>query len=194
MKRRIIICEESEIISEGLSALLDENDNAVVARVTSPDRLSERIIAFDANILIINPIMLGYAKKDLPILLAKEHPNLSIIALVSSYIDNALLKPYHAVIGINDSRQKVSDKLEETANQDEKSDDNVELSRREKDVLVFVAKGLTNKEIADNMNLSIHTVISHRKNITKKTGIKSVSGLTVFALLNGLIDETEIYK
>ena len=63
-----------------------------------------------------------------------------------------------------------------------------ELSDREKEILVSVAKGMLNKEIADEYNLSIHTVISHRKNITRKTGIKSVAGLTVYALLNGLID------
>ena len=63
-----------------------------------------------------------------------------------------------------------------------------ELSDREKEILVSVAKGKINKEIADEYNISIHTVISHRKNITRKTGIKTVAGLTVYALLNGLID------
>ena len=62
------------------------------------------------------------------------------------------------------------------------------LSAREKEILVCVAKGLLNKEIADQCNLSIHTVITHRKNITRKTGIKTVAGLTVYALLNNLID------
>ena len=47
---------------------------------------------------------------------------------------------------------------------------------------------MLNKEIADQNNISVYTVISHRKNITRKTGIKSVAGLTVYALLNGLID------
>ena len=68
----------------------------------------------------------------------------------------------------------------------------VELSKRETDVLVAVAKGMMNKEIADQMNISIHTVISHRKNITRKTGIKSVSGLTVYALLKDLITEDDL--
>ena len=63
-----------------------------------------------------------------------------------------------------------------------------ELSVREKEILVSVAKGKLNKEIADEYNISIYTVISHRKNITRKTGIKTVSGLTVYALLNNLID------
>ncbi len=63
-----------------------------------------------------------------------------------------------------------------------------ELSVREKEILVCVAKGMLNKEIADLFSLSIHTVITHRKNITRKTGIKTVAGLTVYALLNNLID------
>ena len=66
------------------------------------------------------------------------------------------------------------------------------LSEREKEILVGVAKGLLNKEIADLYNISVYTVISHRKNITRKTGIKSVAGLTVYALLNGLIDINSI--
>ena len=62
------------------------------------------------------------------------------------------------------------------------------LSAREKEILVCVAKGMLNKEIADAENISIHTVITHRKNITRKTGIKTAPGLTVYALLNNLID------
>ncbi|MBP5536803.1 MAG: hypothetical protein J6X64_00515 [Bacteroidales bacterium] len=67
-----------------------------------------------------------------------------------------------------------------------------ELSDREKEILVCVARGMLNKEIADQNNISIHTVISHRKNITRKIGIKTVAGLTVYAILNGLIDVNTI--
>ena len=81
--------------------------------------------------------------------------------------------------------------LEETALEgrscNETGDDDT-LSPREKEILVCVAKGMLNKEIADANNISIHTVITHRKNITRKTGIKTVAGLTVYALLNNLID------
>ena len=72
------------------------------------------------------------------------------------------------------------------------SQENIELSNREIDVLVSVAKGMTNKEISDLLSISVHTVITHRKNIVKKTGIKSVAGLTVYALLNNLVEESEI--
>ena len=70
--------------------------------------------------------------------------------------------------------------------------DTDDLSPREKEILVCVAKGMLNKEIADLYNISIYTVITHRKNITRKTGIKTVAGLTVYAILNNLIDMNSV--
>jgi DNA-binding NarL/FixJ family response regulator len=61
------------------------------------------------------------------------------------------------------------------------------LSSRELEVLTFVAKGLSNRMIAEQLFISIHTVITHRKNITFKLGIKSIPGLTLYAALNNLV-------
>ena len=74
---------------------------------------------------------------------------------------------------------------------DRRSRRGYELSEREREILVAVARGKTNKEIADLYCISIHTVISHRKNIARKTGIKTIAGLTVYALLNNLISEAD---
>ena len=63
-----------------------------------------------------------------------------------------------------------------------------ELSDREKDVLIQVVKGLSNKEIADVLCISMHTVIAHRKNITRKLNIHSTAGLTIYAIVNHLVD------
>jgi len=52
--------------------------------------------------------------------------------------------------------------------------------------------GLTNQEVAEKLFISVHTVMTHRKNITKKLGIKTVSGLTVYALLNKVIEIQDI--
>ena len=68
----------------------------------------------------------------------------------------------------------------------EKNDN--ELSVREIEVLRLIAKGLINKEIAQKLNISLTTVISHRKNITEKLGIKTVSALTIYAIMNGYIE------
>lgn len=67
-----------------------------------------------------------------------------------------------------------------------------ELSPREIEVLIQVTKGLINKEIAEKLNISLTTVISHRKNITEKLGIKSVAGLAVYAVMHGYIEPDRI--
>lgn len=68
-----------------------------------------------------------------------------------------------------------------------------ELSDRERDVLIQVVKGLSNKEIADVLCISTHTVISHRKNITRKLDIHSTAGLTIYAIVNKLVDINSLY-
>ena len=69
-----------------------------------------------------------------------------------------------------------------------KASETEELSEREKDVLIQVVRGLSNKEIADVLCISQHTVISHRKNITRKLNIHSTAGLTIYAIVNKLVD------
>lgn len=66
------------------------------------------------------------------------------------------------------------------------------LSERESAVLLLLLEGYANKEVADQLHISTHTVISHRKNICKKTGIKSLAGLTIYAIQNGLIEVTDL--
>ena len=66
--------------------------------------------------------------------------------------------------------------------------ENETLSERERDVLIQIVKGLSNKEIADVLCISVHTVITHRKNITRKLNIHSTAGLTIYAIVNQLVD------
>ena len=64
----------------------------------------------------------------------------------------------------------------------------VALTDRERQVLALAARGLINKEIADRLEISLNTVLTHRKNISAKLGIKSVAALSVYAMMNGLVD------
>ena len=66
------------------------------------------------------------------------------------------------------------------------------LSSREKDIVVCVVKGLTNKEIADKLNISFNTVLTHRRNIAHKLEIHSPAGLTIYAIVNGLVKLEEL--
>ncbi len=72
------------------------------------------------------------------------------------------------------------------------AENNKELSIREVDVLQLIVQGFTNKEIGDKLSISLNTVLTHRKNITAKLGIKTVSGLTYFALMNGYLSADDI--
>ena len=67
-----------------------------------------------------------------------------------------------------------------------------ELTPRERDIVIGVVKGLTNKEIADKLFISVNTVTTHRRNIVKKLDIHSASGLTVYAIMNKLVSLEEI--
>ncbi len=66
----------------------------------------------------------------------------------------------------------------------------IELTKREKTVLCHVAQGMSSKEIAERLGLSVHTVINHRSNLMKKTGLRRVAQLSLFAAQSGLIGET----
>ena len=68
------------------------------------------------------------------------------------------------------------------------------VSEREKDIIVCLVQGMSNKEIADHLFISVNTVITHRRNIAKKLDIRSVAGLTIYAIANNLIDQSILSK
>jgi len=63
---------------------------------------------------------------------------------------------------------------------------------REKEIIICIAKGLSNKEISDELNISINTVTTHRRNISSKLQIHSIAGITIYAIANGLVQMSEI--
>ena len=66
------------------------------------------------------------------------------------------------------------------------------LSDREKDVIIALVQGMSNKEIADHLYISVNTVITHRRNIARKLQIHSPAGLTIYAIVNGLVDISSV--
>ena len=195
---KIIIVEPSPMLSAGLAQYFDDiKQVAIVSQLNSLDRLEEKLASYNPEILIINPLLIAFDADEAFQKLLRDFPNVTPVALVSSFVDKAIIKQFNEVIEMTDSKQKVVTKIFNLLSDSKSSLDkpeSVELSNREIDVLVALAKGLTNKEISAQLFISVHTVITHRKNIIRKTGIKSVSGLTVYALLNNLVDESEIYK
>ena len=86
----------------------------------------------------------------------------------------------------NDVSAKISSMISQAPQSDE------QLSDREKDVIVALVQGMTNKEIADHLFISINTVITHRRNIARKLQIHSPAGLTIYAIVNNLVDISSV--
>ena len=195
---KIVIAEPSQIVAAGLLKVFEElNQIHVVSVVDNLDDLNDKMIIHNPDMLIVNPLMMGYTNNNLIKQITQAYPETICIALVTTFIDKNFLRYFREVIELSDNKQKVANKIFNLINNNDESssqNESVDLSNRETDVLICVAKGMTNKDISDMLNISVHTVITHRKNIVKKTGIKSVSGLTVYALLNNLVEESEIYE
>ena len=195
-KKKVLIVEPSIIIKEGLIKILGKSPELDVLRPSDgTEDYAERISVARPDILLINPTVMPYFKRYPVYSLAQEYPHMTIIALVYQYIDNSIMHAFHSVLEIRESAERIVDILLEayasTSDRAEMLDPagGHELTRRETDVLVLVAKGLMSKEIAERLHISVHTVISHRKNITRKTNIKSVAGLALYALMNNLMEE-----
>jgi DNA-binding CsgD family transcriptional regulator len=114
--------------------------------------------------------------------------NIDIIGIhfEDSHIDDGL--PMDEILYPSDTQGMMFSKLKPFSNFGKHKQPSLHLSDREIEVLKLVATGFSNKQISEKLFISIHTVISHRKHITIKLGVKSISGLTFYAILNDLIE------
>lgn len=123
-------------------------------------------------------------------------PRKDRVVVLTNGQSSSVFPVYDRVLDVYSSESKMEETLRRIFYSNKSNIESVaelnDLSSREIEVLVLVAKGLINKEIADKLNISLTTVISHRKNITEKLGIKSVSGLTIYAVMNGFISPDSI--
>jgi DNA-binding NarL/FixJ family response regulator len=197
-KYRTVIIEPSPIITEGIRHFLEKWDAFRVLNCF-PDMQSftnRKIETEDVQLVLFNPAIVEFHKPYHARNLFADYPNVCLIAVLYQYVDAETLRHFDGVLDIYDDgaamEQKILKIIESDREKTAESGENVELSDREKDILIAVAKGMMNKEIADKFNISIHTVITHRKNIMRKTGIKTISGLTLYALFNNIASQEDL--
>lgn len=195
MKRlvRVAVVEPSDIICEGVKSLFVGSEYDVVCTMTNINHLIDRLPTYSPDVVIVGSQLVANLSQGV----RYAYPDLQgvvLILLSTTVCDDEIVRYFDNVVNIYDSREQILRKMESAIEQNQTNpySDSHDLSERERDVLVLVAKGMANKEIADKLNISIHTVMSHRKNIAHKTGIKSVAGLTVYALLNNLLDAADV--
>lgn len=186
----------SRIIARGMEGVFhDLGEFSVEGILTDLSRTSEvRLKNMDVELIVVDPVIFDCASRASGRSRIAEYSDAVVVALQTVPMEDDVWRQYDEVVNLYDLPPVIIRKLRTVlANRSETpKSDSQELSAREKEILVCVAKGMLNKEIADLYNISIYTVITHRKNITRKTGIKTVAGLTVYALLNNLIDANSI--
>ncbi|MEA3317589.1 MAG: response regulator transcription factor, partial [Bacteroidota bacterium] len=139
------------------------------------------------SIVLINPGIIQNRLKEFTNL-KKKYTGTQWIGIIYAYYDNSILKQFDNIFPITEDVSKIIRIINKFCNNKASNkQQNEQLTKRETDVLKWLAKGLSNKEIADKLNVSIHTVNTHRKNIMDKTCIRSLAGLTVYAVSKGII-------
>lgn len=186
----------SRIMARGIEGVFhDSGEFRVEGAVSELSAREEAVLRnMAADVVIVDPACFSISARHGIRQQISEYSDAAVVALPSVFMDDEDAKQYDAVLNLYDNPADIIHKLRSalSAPRDHVANGGEELSAREKDILICVAKGLINKEIADLFNISIHTVITHRRNITRKTGIKTVAGLTVYALLNNLIDPSSV--
>lgn len=193
---KVLVASSSVIIRSGLSSVLRRLHelNIQPVEISSTEMLEHYVTLHTPDIIMIDPTFGGW----FDLAEFKEAYNkltgVKFVAVIACVIDSMQLKDYNERIALYDSVEVIAEKLNGLMKtEDEMQDSDAEpLSQREKEIITYVVKGLTNKEIADNLCLSVHTVITHRRNIARKLQIHSPAGLTIYAIVNKLVELKDI--
>ncbi|MDR2041573.1 MAG: LuxR C-terminal-related transcriptional regulator [Tannerella sp.] len=195
MRLKIAIAEPSVIVRNGIVAVLKRFPafNVNIFEIADPSRLRVELCKWKPDILIVNPLF----PHPLSVQNLKNETgcrHLKCIALQHTLMEPSVLKAYDKTISLYDTAEQIREKLQTLCEPDrEPAEQNrQELSLREKEIIVCVVKGMTNKQAAEHLYLSTHTVITHRRNIANKLQIHSPAGLTIYAIVNKLVELNEV--
>jgi len=194
---KFIVAERSYLVRKGIVSVINRIEFAsVIKELDNLDKINSEILKYQPHYIVFNPNLIPEHSDFLNFSIKVDLSEKGIAISSTPPYRKGILEKFKLVLHVNDTKEILFEKLgslvEESYAKNKILIINNELSEREKTILKHVAKGQTNKEIAENLHLSAHTVITHRKNITAKLGIKTISGLTVYAILNNLVTLEEI--
>lgn len=196
---RVVVAETSVIVRSGVVAVLKRLPGLHVrpVEVASPEALENCLHMDTPDILLVNPTFGGWFHME-EFRSDPVHASVKCIALNCHITDASVLQAYDESITLHDDVDTLVAKLKSVIVTDEEESsssslpDTEALSLREREIVICVVKGMTNKEIADRLYLSVHTVNTHRRNIARKLEIHSAAGLTIYAIVNKLVDLADV--
>ena len=190
---KIAVAEPSVIIRSGLLSVLGRLTtlNIQILEIAEIAQLGSALCRQKPDMLIVNPALLGMFSLQKIKSEAGCLP-MKCIALQYSVTDSSTLKAYDQTISIYDTAEQIKEKHRSVWNSRDGDASQEMLSARQKEIIVGVVKGLTNKQIAERLFISAHTVITHRRNIAGKLQIHSPAGLTIYAIVNKLVELNDV--
>ena len=193
MKANLLIALSDRRTQETLADLIDREKGAEVTVHTlrDPFTLLQTVKSLRPDIVIVScnvcsPPMIETVRT------IADLPKARFILYCETITDELLAERCEGHLSAEESDKEVIDLITSLLTADEREEVPGELTPRERDIIIGVVKGMTNKEIADELFISPNTVTTHRRNIVKKLDIHSASGLTVYAIMNKLVSLEEI--
>ncbi len=190
----ILIIEPSDIIAEGIEHLISK------IQIAKKLYRYNTLLDIDKNkdiennewdIVIVNPALINVctqARKNFH----NKFNDSTLIALLTGVYDRNVCDLFQDCIYLNDSIKQINTVLYKCIkNKHKHLTDSSILTEREIEVLRHLVRGNSIKETADNLNISTHTALSHRRNISEKLGIKSVAAMAIYAVAAKIIDPNE---
>lgn len=185
----IAIVTDSEILRHGIEALLRSMRSVSVRTVIIPvEDALDAIVEQRPTIIIVDPMAMSANE----IADVKHRYRASILVIGTAALPEAYLKVVDGVVSLYDSADRFMRQLKLQLKSIESTGS--ELTPREQEIVIGVVKGLSNKEIAADMNLAVNTVMTHRRNIAAKLQIHSPAGLTIYALMNKLVNLEDVAR
>lgn len=179
----IALLTPSDIIKSGISVILKSiPDIHVNILYWTENDIQNGIPAKKPSLIIADSLLLN---GDSITSIRNIAPETRIITMSTGLLPQAIAKNYDAIISIYDNTESISSTIKQCLITDENG--TKELTPREKDVVIGIVKGLSNKEMALKMNVSVNTVMTHRRNIASKLQIHSAAGLTIYAIVSKLV-------
>ncbi|WP_413718854.1 response regulator transcription factor [Silicimonas sp. MF1-12-2] len=207
-RTRVMIVDDHPMVAEGIEAILETYDDIEVVgtlssgrqALTAAESLNPDVVLLDLNM----PGMSGLTATEL---LLEQRPDIRILILTMhdsrEYISTALNHGARGYVLKDVPTEEIKTAIDavmrgeqylctgaEASLQPRISDGREPLTSREQTVLLELAQGKSNRDVAEALNISIHTVETHRKNIKRKLGISSTAGLTRYALEHGVLQGT----
>jgi len=195
----ILVANNNEITAQGLKTILQSKmGNRVVGIAQSLEDIKKSRKRYRPDIIVIAIKELKKIYKDSKILaITDQLPKDTIYKSLKFGVDSYLLDDcdspeiLEAIEDTNNGKQfycgMVIDILSESDEREKAGCSGITLSEREIEIIKLISDGLTNKEIADQIFLSTHTVNTHRKNIMNKLGIKNTAGIVIYAVKENII-------